>query len=100
MMPLTLRKSLLERGFTGEMAFVATQTDLLVASELIQNMRLAAGSSELTCARARNAFTKSSVSRDFYADVPPEQLPCNRSLPSAYADAWPPTLTRHLEGWS
>ena len=86
MMPLPLRKALLERGFVGEFAFVATQTDLLTPSELIQNLRLPPDSSARTCALARNAFTKTSVSRDFYADLPPNQLPCNRPLPATWGE--------------
>jgi hypothetical protein len=68
----------------GELAFVATQTDLLTPSELIENLRLPEGATARTCGLARNAFTKASVSKDFYADTPPEHLPCNRPLPAAW----------------
>ena len=63
---------------------MAPQTDLLTPSELIENLRLPAGSSARTCALARNAYTKSSVSKDFYADVDPLHLPCNKLPPSAW----------------
>jgi len=81
LMSLPLRNALLGSGFAGGLAFVATQTDLLTPSELIENMRLPADSSSLACALARNAFTKSSVTRDFYADTSSELLPCKREPP-------------------
>eukprot|EP00966_Prymnesium_polylepis_P146253 3378345-Prymnesium_polylepis.1 len=47
-------------------------------------MRLPDGSSATTCALARNAFTKASLSRDFYAEVQPAWLPCNKPPPTGW----------------
>ena len=52
---------LLEKGWMGELAFVATQSDIFNRSELIENLHLSEEATVLECALARNAFTKKEV---------------------------------------
>ena len=69
----------------GDLAFVATKTDLLTPSEVSDNLSLPANTSAAGCAAARNAFTKASVSGDFYSDMPAQHLPANRQAPGGWA---------------
>ena len=84
-MPSSLRSTLLKEGRVGDLAFIATKTDLLTPSEVSDNLSLASDTSAVGCAAARNAFTKASVSRDFYSDMPTEHLPSNRQAPSSWS---------------
>lgn len=64
-----LKQELVRNGRFGELAFVATQTDILEASEIADNLGLPPGTSKADCARARNAYTKRRVLADFYLGV-------------------------------
>jgi len=50
MMPPSLRARLLDEGRPGALAFVATQTDVLVRSEIADNLNLPRKSSVERCA--------------------------------------------------
>jgi len=67
MMPPALRQRLLNEGRPGALAFVATQTDVLVRSEIIENLSLPRKSSIERCALERNAYTKRRLILDFYS---------------------------------
>ena len=69
LLPLALRRLLLERGWVGELAFVASQSDVFNRSELIDNLGLAEDASALDAALARNAFTKLELTKDFTKGV-------------------------------
>jgi hypothetical protein len=84
LLPLRMRKALLQSGWVGELAFIATQSDVFNRSELIENLRLADDTPALECALARNAFTKKELTRDFY-----------KSLPAASLAARPPCAAWH-----
>ena len=74
LMPLPLRRELLQRGSMGELAFVASQADIFNRSELVENLRLDEETPPLQCALARNAFTKRELTRAFTQDVWPASL--------------------------
>jgi len=66
LLSLDLRRELLTRGKVGQLCFIATQTDVLFRSEIVQNLKLSEETSLLDCASARNAFTKKRVTEDFF----------------------------------
>ena len=59
------RQAVAERGRVGMVAFVATQTDMMVRSELADNLGLDDDASAEECARARNEYTKRRLLADF-----------------------------------
>ena len=83
MLPLDLRRLLCGRGVPCELAFVATQTDVLVRSEIVQSLKLPEDTNMLGCAMARNAFTKKRLTESFFLGVPCTELPVNQERPSS-----------------
>lgn len=55
------RRPLSERGYTGQCAFVATHTDVLLRSEVAGNLALDEDATLEDAAAARNRFTKASA---------------------------------------
>ena len=45
--------------------FVATQSDVLIQSEILKNLRLDRNASKAECGRARNAYTRERLKNDF-----------------------------------
>ena len=84
MAPVLRHALMAHGGFAGEIAFVATQTDLLTASEVIGNLGLSEGSTPRECALARNGFIKRQLSADFYSGLPDVALPVNREPPAEW----------------
>ena len=84
LLPLSLRKVLLESGWAGELAFVASQSDIFNRSELIDNLSLREDATSLECALARNTFTKKQLTRDFTSNLPSASL----SVRPACAPGW------------
>jgi hypothetical protein len=68
----SFRRRLGASGRYGQLAFVATQTDVLVRSEVAENLRLGDASLE-EAAAARNAYTKARLERDFWTGLDEEQ---------------------------
>jgi hypothetical protein len=67
MMLADFRHALLDSGHRGQLAFIATQTDALHRTEVIDNLRLDPDSTTKEgAARARNAFTKRRLKSDFH----------------------------------
>ena len=97
---------LLGSGFTGELAYVATQSDVFTRSELIDNLPdvLHAESTPLECAVARNDFTKKFLTKDLCAaasspcifPVPSLYLPCTFPVPSLYLPCTFPVPSLYL----
>jgi len=84
LLSLDFRRELLTRGRLGELCFIATQTDLLVRSEIAQNLKLPEETSLVDCARARNKFTKAKLTEEFYQGINDRALlPVNRKDDSA-----------------
>ncbi|EOD38083.1 hypothetical protein EMIHUDRAFT_448985 [Emiliania huxleyi CCMP1516] len=86
LMPLPLRRELLQRGSMGELAFVASQADIFNRSELVENLRLDETTPPLQCALARNAFTKRELTKSFTQNVPLASLGA-RPPPEAWHEA-------------
>jgi hypothetical protein len=82
-----LRAELLARGRPGSLAFVATHTDVLVRSEVVENLGLDPAAGLLECALARSAFTKRRVREDFLRGLEPDALPDAPSTAAAAAAA-------------
>jgi GTPase SAR1 family protein len=95
LMPLSLRTHLLEEGELGELAFVASKSDNLVVTEVQENLQLPPSTGLAACVAARNAYTRASITRDFYDGQPTNLYPANR--PPAPATApWDETLRFEL----
>ncbi len=56
MMPPAFKQALVERGVLGSLVFIATQTDVIVRSEVAENLNLAPDVSVLECAHGRNDY--------------------------------------------
>jgi hypothetical protein len=61
----SFRRQLLMDGQYGALLFIATQSDVLVASEIADNLKLSRSSPVSTLAAARNAFTRERIQKDF-----------------------------------
>ena len=48
-----------------QVVFVATQSDVLIQSEILKNLRLDRDASKAECGRARNAYTRERLKNDF-----------------------------------
>lgn len=59
------RRQLLMDGQFGSLAFIATQSDVLERQEAIRSLSLPPATSLRECARARNAYTRRRLARDF-----------------------------------
>jgi hypothetical protein len=59
----------LESGYRGQLAFIATQTDALHRTEVIDNLRLDEDATKEEAASARNDFTRKRLRTDFYAGL-------------------------------
>ena len=81
LLPLALRKLLLEKGFMGQLAFIASQSDVFNRSELIDNLSLPEDTPALECALARNAFTKKELTRSFVSNLPTASRATRPTLP-------------------
>jgi hypothetical protein len=81
----SFRRRLAASGRYGQLAFVATQTDVLVRSEVAENLRLGDASLE-EAAAARNAYTKARLERDFWTGLDDEDE-CNATSAAASAAA-------------
>ena len=66
MMPPNFKKALVERGVLGSLVFIATHTDVLMRSEVAENLNLRPDATSLECALARSAFFRSKLHSDFY----------------------------------
>ena len=84
LLSLPLRRALLTSGFLGEVAFVATQSDIFTPSEIVDNLGLPAETGLLDCALARNEFTKAYLTKSLYRALEPALLPANRPPPAAW----------------
>jgi hypothetical protein len=69
MLTLSLRKWLCENGQLGEVVLVTTQSDVLVRSEIVTNLRLRETATARECVLARNAFLKKTLTRDFFEGI-------------------------------
>ncbi|KAJ1455279.1 hypothetical protein M885DRAFT_520603 [Pelagophyceae sp. CCMP2097] len=65
----SFRRTLLMDGSYGRLIFLATQADALQRSEVVRALGLPRDSSAAACASARNEYTRTSVTNDFYAGL-------------------------------
>ena len=65
----------------GQLAFIASQSDVFNRSELIDNLSLPEDTPALECALARNAFTKKELTRSFVSNLPTASLATRPTLP-------------------
>ena len=66
MMPPNFRQVLVEHGVLGSLVFIATHTDVIIRSEVIENLKgLAADASIEECSHARNDFFRNKIVSDF-----------------------------------
>jgi len=65
MMPPAFKQALVEKGVLGSLVFIATQTDVIVRSEVAENLNLAPDVSVLECAHGRNDYFRSKLAADF-----------------------------------
>ena len=82
MMPPAFKQALLERGVLGSLVFVATHSDVLIRSEVVENLNLPHESSLLSCAQARNDFFRNKLACDFNRGVladPGQSIPPDTS---------------------
>jgi hypothetical protein len=82
MMPPAFKQALVERGVLGSLVFIATQTDIIVRSEVAENLNLAPDVSVLECAHRRNDYFRSKLAADFKRGI-------NRSLLNLYQVSFP-----------
>jgi len=87
LLSLALRTQLCKHGFTGQLIHVATQTDQIVRSEMLENLSLPEDTDVLGCALARNAFTRNKLTRDFFHGIALEDLPVNQHNVSLLASS-------------
>ena len=65
MMLPSFKQSLVEKGVLGSLCFIATHSDVLLKSEVTENLNLPEGTSLLECARARNDYFRNKMASDF-----------------------------------
>ena len=75
MMPPAFKQALVERGVLGSLVFIATQTDVIVRSEVAENLNLAPDVSVLECAHGRNDYFRSKLAADFKRGINRSLLP-------------------------
>jgi energy-coupling factor transporter ATP-binding protein EcfA2 len=95
LMPPSLRTHLLQAGVLGELAFVASKSDNLTPSEVQENLQLPPSTDLAACVAARNAYTRASITHDFYDGQPTNLFPANRPPMPATAP-WDETLRFEL----
>lgn len=95
LMPPSLRGQLLKGGVLGQLAFVASKSDHLTPSEVQENLQLPPGTGLAACVAARNAFTRASITQDFYDGQPTCLFPANLPPPPAETP-WEETLRFEL----
>jgi len=92
MMPPSLKQVLVEQGVLGSLVFVATQSDIIVRSEVAENLNLGPDVSVHECAHRRNAYFRTKLAADFKRGinldlVPTQQQPvlCSQAYRSLHA---------------
>ena len=75
MMPPAFKQALVEKGVLGSLVFIATQTDVIVRSEVAENLNLAPDVSVLECAHGRNDYFRSKLAADFKRGINRSLLP-------------------------
>ena len=63
------RRQMLMDGQYGQLAFVATQSDVLERSEAVRSLKLPPDTTLRECAEARNAYTRRRLRQDFHAGL-------------------------------
>jgi len=69
MMPPNFKQALVDRGVLGSLVFIATHTDVLVQSEIIENLKLPPETSLLECAFERTNYFRNKTAADFARGV-------------------------------
>jgi hypothetical protein len=95
LMPLSMRTHLLKEGVLGGLAFIASKSGNLTPSEVQENLQLPPSTGLAACVAARNAYTRASITRDFYDGQPTHLYPANRP-PMLATAAWDETLRFEL----
>ena len=66
MMPPNFKQALVEKGVLGSLVFIATHTDVLMRSEVAENLNLRPDASALECALARSDYFRSTLDTQFH----------------------------------
>jgi hypothetical protein len=61
MMPPNFKQTLVSKGLLGSLVFIATHTDVLMRSEVAENLNLRPDASALECALARSDYFRNKV---------------------------------------
>jgi GTPase SAR1 family protein len=77
LLPLSVRQALSTQGQLGQLLLVSTQTDVVVRSEIVQNLGLPEAATILECTQARNKFCRSTLNHNFFHGIATEDLPIN-----------------------
>jgi hypothetical protein len=77
MMPPNLKQTLVSKGLLGSLVFIATHTDVLMRSEVAENLNLRPDASALECALARSDYFRNKVCARVRQGIPP---PCASML--------------------
>jgi hypothetical protein len=93
----SFKQALVDRGVLGSLCFVATHSDVLLKSEITENLNLPEGTSILECARARNDFFRNKMARDFQRGLcePAEDGPADRQA----QHSWNPQVLQGTDVW-